>query len=79
MKKWDIADIAEVVARLDVYNHTMSLPYPARVGPPCKVRVVNKTHLVTHLADMLGLGDPLFNRERFYDACGLSEEERYLA
>lgn len=70
--------IAEVIDRLDVYNHDMTLRYEHRTEPPRRVRVVNKCHLVTHLADILSIGDPTFDREEFYDACGLAQEERYL-
>jgi len=67
------AAIAEVIDKLEVYKRVTNIP-----GYYREREVVNKTHLVTHLADIFSIGDPTFHREAFYDACGLGEEERYL-
>ena len=65
--------IAETIDRLDVYARCVNL-----TGHHRPLRLVNKCHLVTHLADIFSAGDPTFHREAFYDACGLTQEERYL-
>ena len=67
------AAIANVVDRLDVYAKCVNL-----TGHHRPLRLVNKCHLVTHLADIFSIGDPTFDREAFYDTCGLLQEERYL-
>jgi len=66
--------IAGVIDRLDVYARCMNL-----TGHGHPIRLVNKCHLVTRLADLFCLdNNPAFDREAFYDACGLEQEERYL-
>jgi len=67
------ASLANVIDRLDVYVKHVNL-----TGHHRPLRLVNKCHLVTHLADIFSAGDPTFHREAFYDACGLEQEERYL-
>lgn len=65
--------IAEVIDRLDVYVKHVNL-----TGHHRPLRLVNKCHLVTHLADLFACDNLAFDREAFYDACGLTQEERYL-
>lgn len=67
------AALANVIDRLDVFVKHVNL-----TGHHRPLLLVNKTHLVTHLADIFSVGDPTFHREAFYDACGLTQEERYL-
>jgi len=67
-----VAAIAEVVDLLDVYAKHLNL-----TGHQRAIRMVNKCHLVTHLADLFYI-NRTFEREAFYDACGLTQEERYL-
>lgn len=67
------AALANVIDRLDVFVKHVNL-----TGHRRPIRLVNKCHLVTHLADLFCLDNPTFDREAFYDACGLEQEERYL-
>lgn len=66
--------IAAVIAHLSTFDHTISMPYGKRQGPPVQVLAVTRQELIDNLSLVFALDNPLFEPEYWKEACDAPTE-----